>query len=274
MCFNVLVCYTAVSLDFTICVKCVTLETGLRAPKWRSRLLAASRDAAVLVTGVSRGRPGVEGWISSQGDHTTFHLPKSPHTAFGCCSRGHRREQRLGRLYEQCHACPWSQCRAWNHLCSFPFSTFATCSSGRSLLSVSKVLHGLCSPPAFHLRNSHPSRVSEMAGLLCMQFLCNKPSCSMNYFYHMCICTSEDHIPSAVLETIEAGEFFRVFASFMFLSLPILFFSPKCSFALQGKSFLSACFTVVAIMLSSPEPELRSYRWEKLAGSSVSLRKN
>lgn len=51
------------------------------------------------------------------------------------------------------------------------------------------------------------------------------------------------------------------------------FFSPKGSFALQAKS-LSASFTVVAVMLSSPEPELRSYRWKKLAGLSVSLRKN
>lgn len=162
----------------------------------------------------------------------------NPHTLpLVVAAEGHRREQRLGRLYEQCFACPWSQGGAQNHLCSFPFSTFAMSSSGKSLLSVSKVLHGLallCSPPAFHLRNSRPSRVSEMAGLLCMQFLCKKPGCSMNYFYHMCICISEDHIPSAVLETTEAGEFFRVFASFMFLSLPILFFFSKMFICIAG----------------------------------------
>lgn len=72
---------------------------------------------------------------------------------------------------EQCHARPRSQGRAQSYLCSFPFSTVATSSSGRSLLPVAKLLHGLALPcltsPAFHLRNSRSSRVSEVAGLLC-----------------------------------------------------------------------------------------------------------
>lgn len=74
--------YLPVSLDFTIHVK-VILGTVLRAPKSRWWLAAATGDAAMPIVGVRcLGQAWVESWISFQGDHSTFHLPKSPHTSF------------------------------------------------------------------------------------------------------------------------------------------------------------------------------------------------
>lgn len=186
--------------------------------------------------------------------------------------------------------CSWSrgsaQSSTRSNLCSFSSSTVAASSSVRSLLSVSKFLHGFalpCSiPPAFHLGNQHSSTVSKAAGLLCAcSFSARSPGGPL---ITCTICTSVFLMTTYLAlsqREYKQGSCFQMFPGVCFTCvsltshfyLSIFFFFPKGSFALQGKS-LSVSFTVVAITLSSPEPELRCYRWKKLAGLSVSLRKN
>lgn len=99
--------------------------------------------AAVLTAGMSSlGQAWVEGWISTQGDHSTFHLPRSLHTSFLCLLQ--LRSAEGGKALWAGLCTSWG--RARSHLCSFLSSTVATSSSRMSLLSGSKLLHGLALP--------------------------------------------------------------------------------------------------------------------------------
>lgn len=49
---------------------------------------------------------------------------------------------------------------------------------------------------------------------------------------------------------------------FLLVGCFVFSFPPSGSFPLLGKSFLSVFFTGVAIMLSSPEPEIRICTWK------------
>lgn len=169
----------------------VILGAVLRASEWSSRLAAAPGDAAVPIVGVrSLGQAWVQGWISTQRDHSTFHLPKSPHAAFAATA-----EVRGGR--EGGKALWAGPCTAWararSQLCGLLCSTVVTSSSGTSLLSVCKFLHGLVLPCSTSGTAPQPGRVRGRVPL-CMQFFCKEPRCSTNDFYFMCISVSEDHI--------------------------------------------------------------------------------
>lgn len=175
-----------------------------------------------------------------------------------------------------------SQGKAKSHLCSFPYSFVAT-----------SALEGLC----FQLPSScmatftvqhlllPTSATATPQAWVRWHFHCKEPSCSTKYFHHLCICVSEDHIPSTVLVIIYAGEslsnipncFFH--SCFFHFPFPFLLPLPRMLLVLQGKCifflfiYFKWLFHLVAITLSSPEPELGSYRWKKLTGLSGSLRK-
>lgn len=103
---------------------------------WQQPLVLLPRS--LWVWGVW-GRLG-GGWISTQGGHSTFHLPKSLHTSLLWLLQ--LRSEERGKALWAGHVMG----RAQSHLCSCLSCTVATSSSRASLLSVSKLLHMLALP--------------------------------------------------------------------------------------------------------------------------------
>lgn len=165
----------------------------LRASEWRSRLAAATGDAAVLT-----GLDFHPGWSQ------LLPPPKSPHISFlWCCSWGQRVE---GRLCEQGCA---RHGRAQSHLCSFLCSATATAGSERPGF--------LSQAPALAL----PCSTSDTAMLpgWGTEFLCAcSSSCSTNDYYCVSISISEGHIPVLSQRGYKHG------SCFLFVSLTSPFF--------------------------------------------------
>lgn len=140
MCFSVLACYLPVSLDFTIHVNCY-FGNGFESPKRKVQVGSSHWWCCHAHCGCEESGAGwVGGWISTQGGHSTFHLPKSLPTSFLWLLQ--LRSEERGKALWAGHVMG----RAQSHLCSCLSCTVATSISWASLLSVSKLLHMLALP--------------------------------------------------------------------------------------------------------------------------------
>lgn len=236
----------------------------LRTSEWRSRLAAATGDAAVLT-----GLDFHPGWSQ------LLPPPKSPHISFlWCCSWGQRVE---GRLCEQGCA---RHGRAQSHLCSFLCSATATAGSERPGFLCQAPARACPVPPQTQPRCQAGGQSFSVHAVplvpLMTSIVC--PSLFLKATYQCCLREDISREVVSFLSPSLPPFFFFLFFSFRLFGLFCelvgwgFFFLPKCSFPLL--EILNVLFTVVAIMLSSPEPEIRSYTWKKSAGLSVPARKN
>lgn len=186
VCFSVLACYLAVSLDFTIRVNCYSGNSS-ESPKMKGQ--GGSSHLCLLPCSLRVwavwGRPGWRAGFPPRAITAPSTCP-DPCTlpSFGCCSWGQRRE---GRLCEQGCARHGAE-----HGATYAASSPALWPHLAPECLCFQALAWAC-PALFRLRNSHSARVSEGPEFLCA---CSSfaRSCSTNDFYHMCISISEDHI--------------------------------------------------------------------------------
>lgn len=198
----------AVSLDSTICVNCVNLEIAWRAPKWRSRLLAASCDAAVLVTGVRE-----QGWAWGEGLNFkpgwSHHFPPSqiPARCLWLLQQRSQEGEAVGKALMSSathgpgHKAEHRAISAASPLAQWPHPAL----EGLCFLLPSSCM-GLPFP-VWHLLLS-TSEIAALQGWVRWQD-CSVHAVSLQEaqlfhedFYRMCICISEEQISSAILERI------------------------------------------------------------------------
>lgn len=82
MCFSVLACYLLESLALTFRMNCY-FGTSFESPRMQVPVGSSRWWCCRAHCGCEESGAGlVEGCISTQGDHSTSHLPRSPHTSF------------------------------------------------------------------------------------------------------------------------------------------------------------------------------------------------